>query len=355
MRRSSIFREAARNLASGTTRATLLALTLVCVASGLILADLIAVQQIVQRAESFHRSGASVEILAADKSIDGSACDDLAKLPGVRAAGALRNSHDRIFPSALPGAPIPTAGASPGLVKLLGGAVHGAGVLVGPEVQGRLGPSAEMALQTTSGSVPVGGTYDYPDDGRRAGLRYALLVPVPVAGDFDECWADVWPASSSLTQLLFTTALPSQHPSSQTELSQLNATMGTSFDASEAVRWRATRLSALAGAGLGMIIGFWGAFGRRLEMASALHAGVSRRALMAVLLIESGLWLTISGIVSLAVGVLAARHLGHDLRTTLALSSFQIALAVVLGGFVGTWTAFAAIKENQLFSYFKTR
>jgi hypothetical protein len=131
--------------------------------------------------------------------------------------------------------------------------------------------------------------------------------------------------------------------------------MGISFDASEAVRSRATRLSPLAGAGLGMIIGFSGAFGRRLEMASALHAGVSRRALMAVLLIESGLWLTISGIVSLAVGVLTSRQLGDDLRTTLAFSSFQVVLAVLLGGFAGTCTAFAAIRENQLFTYFKTR
>ena len=355
MRRSAILREAARNLGSGTTRATLLTLTLVCVASGLILADLVSVQQIVQRAEAFHRAGASVEILAAEHRIDGSACDDLAKLPGVRAAGAMRNSNDRIVPSALPGSPIPTVGASPGLVRLLGAREHGAGVLVGPEVQARLGRSAQIALQTTSGSVPVGGTYDYPDDGRRAGLRYSLLVPVPAVGEFDECWADIWPADSSLTQLLFTTVLPSQHPSSQPELSQLNSTMGAAFDASDAIGGRATRLAALAGAGLGVIIGLWSVFSRRLEMASALHAGVSRGALMAVLLIESGLWLTISGMVSYAVGVLAARHLEADLRATLALSSLQIALAAVLGGSVGTWAAFAAIRENQLFRYFKTR
>jgi hypothetical protein len=355
MRRSSIIREATRNLASGTTRATLLTFILVCVASGLILADLLSISQIVQRAEAFHRSGASIEIFTADDRIDGAACDDLAKLPGVRGAGALRKSDGKVFPSVLPGTPIPTGAGSPGLVKLLGGTLQGAGVLAGPEVIGQLGLRAGTALQTASGPVSIGGTYDYPDDGRRGGLRYALVVPVPAAGNFDECWADIWPVDSALTQLIFTTALPGRHPSSQTELSQLNTTMGTSFDASEAVRSRATRLSAIAGAGLGMIIGLWGAFSRRLEMASALHAGVPRRALMAVLLIESGSWLTISGIVSVAVGVVAARHLGDDLRTTVALSSFHIALAVVLGGLAGTCMAFAAIRENQLFSYFKTR
>lgn len=218
-----------------------------------------------------------------------------------------------------------------------------------------MGLTAGTELQTANGPVPVGGTYDYPDDGRRGGLRYALVVPVPAAGDFDECWADIWPADTDLTQLLFTTALPARHPSSQTELSQLNTTMGTSLDPSEAVRSRATRFSALAGAGLGIIIGSCGAFTRRLEMSSALHSGVSRRALTHMLLIESGVWLTLAGIVSLAVGVLAARNLGDELRTTLALSSIQIVVAVVLGGLAGTCLAFAAIRENQLFRYFKIR
>jgi hypothetical protein len=222
-------------------------------------------------------------------------------------------------------------------------------------VRDRLGPSATRALPTTSGPVPVGGTYDYPDDGRRAGLRYALLLPVPASGAFDECWADIWPADSRLTQLLFTTVLPSAHPSAQAELSQLNATMAASLDAADALSQRATRLSALTGAGLGTVIGFWGAFGRRLELASALHAGVSRRALMAGMLIETGCWLALAGILSLAVGVVAARHLGEDLRATLALASLQTAAAAVLGGLAGTCAAFAAIRENQLFRYFKTR
>ncbi len=355
MKSSSIVREAVRNLASGTTHATLLALALVCVASALLVADLISVQQIVQRAEAFHRGGASIELLAADGRIDGAACDDLAELPGVRGSGALRNSEDKIVPSALPGTPIPTVGASPGLVRLLGGSVHGAGVLVGSEVEEQLGLAAGMALQTASGPISVGGTYAYPDDGRRAGLRYALLVPTAATETFDECWADIWPADSTLTQLLFTTALPSQHPSSQAELSQLNTTMGASVDVPEAVRSRATRLATLAGAGLGLIIASWGVFSRRLELASALHAGVSRRALMAMVLIESGLWLTISGIVILAVAVLATRHLGDELRSTLTVSSFQLASAAVLGGFAGTCIAFSAVREDQLFRYFKTR
>ena len=90
MRFTSITREAYRDTRSGTARAGTFGLVLALLLLALAAADLLAVRVITDAAERFRTSGASIVTLTAPDRIDGAACDALADIRGIRAAGAPR-------------------------------------------------------------------------------------------------------------------------------------------------------------------------------------------------------------------------------------------------------------------------
>src|SRR6478609_8040471 len=84
----AILREVWRDIASGTARTRGFALVAAVIVASSAAADLFAVHQLAEQAREFHRSGASTSILTMGAAIDGERCDSLARMPGVRAAGA---------------------------------------------------------------------------------------------------------------------------------------------------------------------------------------------------------------------------------------------------------------------------
>ena len=243
MRAGSVVREAWRNIASGTTRAIVLASVLTLVMVALVSADLLTIRQILDRATAFHASGGSVLVLTSQGRINGAICDEFGFLPGVRAAGAIRNTEMRIVAATLPSAPIPLTEVSPGFSQVVRANPQGAGVLLGPEVSVILDSGKSGQLATTTGSLPIAGRYEYPDDGRRPGFSYAILAPSNNLVAYDECWVDVWPQVPGIASLILTAVTPSGGEAESSQISQLNTSLGTSYDGNLEYSSRVTRWS----------------------------------------------------------------------------------------------------------------
>jgi hypothetical protein len=251
MRALAIAREAWRNILSGTTRTLTFALVLGAVTVTLLCADQFAIRQIVDDANHFRASGASTLTLAAERKIDGAACESLNSLDGVTAAGAMRNVEPGIRASALPSSPIALTEVTAGFPRILTNEpVPGAGAILSSEAADTLGLSRGDTLETTHGATTVAGTFEYPDDGRRRGLGYAALVVTSSDDVFDECWVDAWPTMPNLAAVLLTTLTPSG-PTDETKpvLGQLNAPRH------RLRRWQATERSNLAIRGSGNLRG----------------------------------------------------------------------------------------------------
>ncbi|NEN05380.1 hypothetical protein G3T36_05795 [Diaminobutyricibacter tongyongensis] len=316
-------------------------------------ADITSIQQLLEQAQDYHRSGASISILTAEGRIDGDRCDRLTGMPGVRASGALRTTTKQLKPVVLPRSPIPVSDASPGFVAVIGAEVRTPGVLLGPEASKALGLSGQGSIPTSETRVRVAATYAYPDDGRRPGFSYAAIAPTNSAGTFDECWVDTWPAKDMTTALLSTMHVSSDK-SKQPAIAQLNPTRGKSFDGNVLFQQRITRCAGACTALGGFVLGLVGVRTRRLSLASALHAGVSRRALLAIVTLEALALVLLSAALIVPIAVLAASTLNGGVSATLV-PGLSAAVPLWLGAFAGASLGVTTIKEKHLFRYFKTR
>lgn len=358
MRRSAIWRETLRSVATGTSRAVLFGMLLTVAVVPLQLADASAVTSIVQEAIRYQTSGASVSILTADGAVDGRACEALKEIEGVRAAGAIRASDGTITASTMPSSPIPTWNVTPSFGRMVDALplARGAGILLGSEAADLLGMSAGSDLHTVGGQVQVAGVYDSPSDGRRAGYAYAALIVETPARPYDECWMDAWPTLSSSTELLMTTVLPSSGADQNTpSIGQLNSTLGSRFDPYSAFSHRITSLAAPTIALLALAVGFASVRSRRVQLASALHAGVSHRALSAMALIEAAFWTVPVVLVSLAACLVVGTTVPSIDRVSLVITTLAQCALIVLGVASGVALGAATIRERHLFAYFKDR
>lgn len=356
MRISAILREVGRNIASGTARVVTFALLLGALSAGLTMADLTAVRALTDAAARYTASGASVATLTATGRIDGLACEALATIPGVRAAGALRSTEHGITPAALPSSAIPVMEVTPGFPRVVH-ASHTAdtGVVISQQVRDALALEAGHPIVTTTGTAAVAGTYAYPDDGRRAGYGYAALVPVPADDAFDECWVDIWPTSQQTPVLLQTTLRSASIDAELPALSQLNTSLGREFDGARAFDERLTRFVPAIALVLGAGLGFVATRIRRVQHASALHAGMARPDLVAIAGLEVICWTAPAIVFSGAVvAVFAATGPAGDMVVATTLGA-RIAPFAVAGAFAGTLAALVTTRERHLFHYVKDR
>ncbi len=111
--------EAVLNVTSGTTRAALFAVLLAAVIFGCAGAEFLQLREINMRVREFVSSGASTVLVEYAGRIDGAACESLASVDGVQAAGALRAASARPVAEVLPMTPLPALEATPGAVELL--------------------------------------------------------------------------------------------------------------------------------------------------------------------------------------------------------------------------------------------
>ena len=364
MLRPSIFSEASRNLVTGTTKGFWFGLALGIALAGLAATDASAIVRANGELVRWQGSGASIYIFYAEDSISGRSCDRLSLDANVRAAGAIRSIDGGLPIAALPSAPPPLWEITPGYAQLITTSAQprgsnpagtDGGLLLSEDLAAVLGRSAGDTLSTFVGEARVSGVFAVPDDGRDIALAYSVLTEVPNSGVFDACWVDVWPPSAVIVNSLPATLDATTDAEQPTFLNQYNETLGDTLGAKALYDERPTRFAALGGAIVGMCLGFLNVRLRRLELASALHAGVPRRALVAQLSIESTAWSLSASI--LCFPVVAWMSIANNpLGPNAALfAGGLVLLAGSVGVAVGTLGALSLTREHHLFAYFKER
>jgi hypothetical protein len=349
--------EAQRDVRSGTAHVLRYALALALVVGAAVAADVAGVDALLARGAAYRDAGAAVLTVEATGAVDGAACDALATVPGVRAAGALRQADDPLVPATLPRGPVATYLVSPGAVALLRAQDTGsAGVLLSEAAATALGLVAGDSVVLSGSPTTVRGTYPWPEDGRRTGYGYAALLPAQRSEPYDVCWVDAYPVPDGLPALARLAVLPGTgEQATPVVVSQLNTTLGTAFDGAALHASRTTRHAVWLSLAAGTTLGLVAVRTRRLELAAARHVGVTPRAQHLLVLLECFAWvLPAALLIAGSSAVLVVLGTGED-PAALALVAAHVAVPGLLGALLGAQAATAITREEHLFRYFRTR
>lgn len=358
MRFREVRREAARNLASGTSRALLLTILVATTSGTLASLDTRAMTGELAAAAEFRERGGSITILQLAGSIDGRACDALAELDGVRAAGALSEQETPLNLAGIPQNPVTSFIASAGFATMLPestGQQH-PGLIMPTELAETLGLDLGDPVHTTSGPTVLGGTYAYPDDGRPRGMGYAAIAPAPAETLFDQCWIDAFPVTQATLDTLYTAvSAAAPHSDDSPELTQHNATLGVATDPSEAYGARSTAMFPVAAFVVSLLVGLAAVWVRRIEIASALHSGVRKTDEVGTLLLEASAWSLAGALTTIPIIAILTQSLAVNDHLPVVLTASLTPALSVSGAILGTLAAALLIREQRLFAYFKGR
>lgn len=360
MRTRAITSEALRNLATGTTRAAMLAVVLAVIVGGLAWVDVRTAVDVLRGADAYRASGSAVHVLEAQQGIDGARCEALNRVAGVEGAGALRQGEG-VRAAAMPSSGLNVWDVTPGLIDVIAGTGtrvdtdghRAGGMWYSTDLAETLGARPGRVLATSAGDAATAGVYSWPDDGRARTLGYAALTPVAPQGAFDQCWMHVWPLDEGAASLIYTALDPAK--ADVATLGRLNSARGTSYDVVGQLDGRMTRQAPAAAAAFGLVLGYAAMRMRRLELASALHSRVRPAHLAWQHVLEALAWVIAGSCLAAAAVAYAATvgnpdpsgyALGIGARTVVA-----GAAAVLLGTLIGV----LATRERHLFRYFKDR
>lgn len=319
--------------------------------------EILQLKRLYDSAEKYVNAGASINVLAAAGRINPQACEALNQIDGIRAAGAIKETGTSITLTTLPSAPIPEAEITPHFPQLLHADTSDTpGVIIADQVYEYTLSEPGQYLHTTAGKIPVNGIYSYPDDGRLSGYGYMMLSLTRDGTHYDECWADIWPESPEKTALLYTALEPDGGNERQTPmLTQLNPTLGTSFQGIVTYEQRITRfLPAIVGivvCGIGFVM----IRIRRLDYASALHARVARHDVFLIIVIGTMYWLLPTLILLEMFSVLMSEILVRSVDETALLLANRNIVTIPVALMIGIVIAWQLTREKHLFRYFKTR
>lgn len=351
MRLIDITSEAWRNVRAGTIRPFVAMGVTTCVALALALLEMTQVGELVRQAEEYRAAGASTYRVLADDGVDGRRCQALDGVDGVEWAGALRATDDPFAATAMPRSSIPVFEATPGLAAQLGTDVAG-GVILDADTASQLGVRAGDSLAGTGVSLPIGGIYQYPDDGRDQRLSYAIVRTGQPAGRYDECWVQMWPPDLDTASWLLRSVVTADADPTQVQVGQLNSRLGQSLDARARFDARTGRFAwpvALLATALAMLAA---ARLRRLEISFARHLGLKRIEVATMLVIESlfpaGMLLS----VVTAASAITAAVVGQWVVLPFGL---RVACAAALGCLLGGFLAGVSASERRVQAYFKAR
>lgn len=362
-------REAWRSIISGTSHTLAISLALAAVIALLFGMDLAQTGRLIDNARQYAQSGAATYTITLSNGIDAAACEELAGIDGVQAVGALRQSNRKITFATLPSTGIPTYEVTPGAVALFsptladtdGGADGGAsnergmGIILSSTVAETLGAHAGQTIALkTSGQARVRGVYQYPDDGRDSQYSYAVLEPVNDDRPFDVCMVRTWPVPDDIETFLYLAANITSKEQ-QPQVGQLNSRLGSTPPAQQLFAERLTAFVPWAAMAVAFAFGLVMIRMRRLEFASALHAGLPKGILILQVLIELGV--AAIAAMLLCAPLAAWVTLTADAANVAAL--YNTLLRVPVAGFAGLLlgglAAIAFTRESQLFAYFKNR
>ena len=360
MRARSVASEAARNLATGTSRAAGLALAFAAVVGTLAFADVRAAVDVLRGAAEYRASASSVQVLEVSEGIDGARCHALNQATGVVAAGALRHG-DPVRALAMPSAQLTVWEATPGLVDVLshiGTAPDAAGAAApglwySRDLADTLGARPGRDIVTATGTAATAGVFSWPDDGRARTLGYAALAPVAPSGVFDQCWVQVWPADADTAALVSLALVPAK--ADQATLGRLNTVHGAAYDTEHLLARRPTVLAPAAAILIGLVLGYLAVRLRRLEIAAALHARVRKPHLAWQQTLEATAWVAAGVAIAAAVVAHAARADNPDPIAWAFLLGARTLLAGAAAVVLGTLAGVATTRERHLFRYFKNR
>ncbi|WP_101625352.1 ABC transporter permease [Bifidobacterium imperatoris] len=378
MRLTGMLGEAWRDLITGTSHACALAVGLACLITLLAGADGLTIMGIQRQTDGYVASGGSTWILEYPNHIDGAACDRLVSLDGVEAAGAVRQSDNKLVFAALPSTSVPLYDITPGAADVFMLSTTGTQWQYGKSrASGNTTASREGALLSREAAEPfqaqsgqslalkdgrhldVVGVFNWPDDGRKSGFSYAALTPVPADSSvsFSQCWVRAWPQTKNIESLL---RLASDGSASATtadrpQIYKLNTTKGSELDSALLFTSRLTAFAPWIALAAALVLGFIATRIRKLEMASALHCGVPKTALITQILLETATW-GIAGII-LASPLLAWVWLNNTTAEAESLTDtlLRVPAAALLGVLLGAFLAVLLTRENHLLKYFKNR
>ena len=153
--------------------------------------------------------------------------------------------------------------------------------------------------------------------------------------------------------MLLTALLPGYDDDQGPDLSQLNPSLGRSFDLNAELGKRTTRFAPLVALVGGLLFGIAGIYSRRLNLASALHAGATRFALASICLLESAVWAIGSVASVMLFAQLASLPIDLSHRHIFGTSVMEIGLLYSVGVASGALVSVGLIGERRLFAYFK--
>lgn len=135
-------------------------------------------------------------------------------------------------------------------------------------------------------------------------------------------------------------------------VAQLNASLGTRFDAHQEYSERFSRFGGAAVGVASLVVGYAAVRIRRVELAAALHDGVRRADLWITILLESLAWV----LPPLAAGLVASTHLlaADGMPVVLSVGG-RVLLPGTLLALAGVSLGVAVTRERDLFRYSKER
>ncbi len=357
MRSREIVREAARNVVAGVGGGPWLTLALVVVTALSAVVPQLALLDAHERALSFRDSGAATLIVHSPGQIDGRQCEAFLSIPNVVAAGAVSEEAEGITLSVLPRTTVRYFVGSPQFADDLGADRDGSGVLLAADVADALGSRAGRSVLIDGEQAAVAGTYRYPDDGRRAGLGFAVVGERPAGVSlFDECWLTIWPQTpdvQTLAQLAVVQLANGSAAGLSPGLSQLNSAFGATF--SVGMHREVWVFSSVGGMVLAALVTFVFVRGRRLEFASARHVGVRAGDQAAIVVTE----IVALSILAMTIVLPAAAYLivtaDREAMASVTWWALRGALAVGSGAILGAVLGVLTVRERSLFRYFRER
>ncbi|MCA5891939.1 hypothetical protein LEP48_01060 [Isoptericola sp. NEAU-Y5] len=178
------------------------------------------------------------------------------------------------------------------------------------------------------------------------------------AGTFDACWVETWPESEHVAPLLTLPVAGGSDVEGEQlvpMVRQLNPTAGTSFDAADRLANLPTLPLTAAAVVLAVATGLVLVRARRLELASALHAGIDKASLLVQLAVETLVWTVTACALVLPVVWWAAAAGNPDPAWSAFYPALRTTGLAVVGVLVATLVVGALTQEKHLFRYFKHR
>lgn len=237
------------------------------------------------------------------------------------------------------------------------------------------GAHAGTVLPLVGGArMRVSATFDWPSDGRHPTYGYAIISPGNDTKAYDTCLVRAWPVPDGIESLLrvsiradaesgvgaaassTSAGTSGSNETPHAKISRINTMLGSHMPGPADFDARITRYAPLLMFVIAMALGFASVCMRRIEIASALHAGYPKTAMLLQLSLETLATVAASCVACLPVVAIVPLILtgSGDAMPVVAMLC-RVPGAMSVGMLAGTAVGGMTIRERQLFAYFKAR